>query len=194
MKGRHTAGFTLLEIMLVMVLLGLVAGVVVPTLPQQSKDDAKLEAERFYQLIQLWTETAMLSGQTYGLRVDDETQYQLLKLTGNDWEAAESQRTTTKVTLPEGVELDLEVSGFQNEDDQLFSRDSMFSDEPLFESGIGLNDEEEEKIDPPQVVLMGNGEVIAFTLSFLIDGEREWFVRANDVATFELKSDREGDE
>lgn len=193
MKGRHTAGFTLLEIMLVMVLLGLVAGVVVPTLPHQSKDDAKLEAERFYQLIQLWTETAMLSGQTYGLRVDDETQYQLLKLTGNDWEAAELQRTTTKVTLPEGVELDLEVSGFQNEDDQLFSRDSMFSDEPLFESGIGLN-EEEEKIDPPQVVLMGNGEVIAFTLSFLIDGEREWFVRANDVATFELKSDREGDE
>lgn len=193
MKGRHTAGFTLLEIMLVMVLLGLVAGVVVPTLPHQSKDDAKLEAERFYQLIQLWTETAMIYGQTYGLRVDDETKYQLLKLTGNDWEAAESQRTTTKVTLPEGVELDLEVSGFQNEDDQLFSRDSMFSDEPLFESGIGLN-EEEEKIDPPQVVLMGNGEVIAFTLSFLIDGEREWFVRANDVATFELKSDREGDE
>lgn len=187
MKRRHTTGFTLLEIMLVMVLLGVLAGVVVPTLPVKSNDEAKLEAERFFQLIQLWTEKALISGQTYGLRVEDDKRYQLLHLDNNDWVLAPEERTSTDITMPEGVELDLEVSGFIAEEDQLFSRESLFSDEELFESGLS-DEDEEEKIDPPQVVLMGNGEVIAFTLRFLADGRPLWVVKANDVATFELKT------
>ncbi len=195
MRSRQTAGFTLLEIMLVMVLLGLVAGFVVPTLSPKSDDDAKFEAERFYQLIQLWTEEALLSGQTFGVRVDDKNHYQLLKLGDEDWETVTLDRRTTEVTMPEGVELALDVSGFESKEDQLFSRESLFKDEKLFTSGIGLN-EEEEKIEPPQVVLMGNGEVIAFTLTFSTEEKEDkgWMITANDVATFELKTLNEGKE
>lgn len=187
MTRRHTTGFTLLEIMLVMVLLGVLAGVVVPTLPQRSNDEAKREAERFYQLIQLWTEKALISGQTYGLRIDDDNRYQLLHLENNDWVVAPEERTPTQITLPEGIEIELEVSGFVAEEDQLFSRESMFSDDDLFESGLS-DEDEEKKLDPPQVVLMGNGEVIAFTLDFLAEGRALWQVKANDVATFELNA------
>lgn len=183
MKGRRSLGFTLLEILLVMVLLSVMAMVVVPTLPQKENDEAKTEAYRFFQLIQLWTEHSLLTGQTLGLRVEKDS-YQLLHLYKNEWEKVEKNKTATSVKIPEGVEIELEVTGFVEEDDQLFSRDSFF-DEEMFA-------EEDEKPKPPQVVLMGNGEIIPFTLTFLVENKRLWLVKGNDVATFELESLDEG--
>lgn len=185
MKIRHLTGFTLLEILLVLVLLSMLAMVVVPTLPQQKNDDAKNEAQRFYQLIQLWTEQSLLTGQTLGLRVEDDN-YELLRLTGNGWESIEQDRTVTSVKIPEDVEIELEVTGFIQEEDQLFERKSLF-DEEMFE-------EEDKKPEPPQIVLMGNGEIIPFSLFFLVDKKKLWEVKGNDVATFEIKSLDEGEE
>ncbi|MDD1783584.1 type II secretion system minor pseudopilin GspH [Enterovibrio sp. ZSDZ35] len=179
MKGRRPAGFTLLEIMLVLLVLGLSAAFVVPNLPQNKSDEVKEEADRFYQLVQLWTEQALISGQTFGLRVDDD-KYQLFKLTPEDWVEVDAQRTKTNVTMPEGIGLDLEVTGFVDEEDRLFDRESLFDDEMFAE--------EEDKPKPPQVVLMGNGEIIPFSLTFLDGNTRLWQVKGNDVATFELKS------
>lgn len=184
MKAKCSTGFTLLEIMLVLVLLGVMAVVVVPTIAPPQKEDAKTEAYRFYQLIQLWTEQSLLSGQTLGLRVEDES-YRLLRLTSQDWQSVEQDRTVTSVTLPEGVEMELEVTGFVEEEDRLFDRDGLFDDEMFAE--------EDDKPEPPQVVLMGNGEIISFTLTFLADKKRLWSVKGNDVATFEIEALDEGE-
>lgn len=185
MKRGRPVGFTLLEILLVLLLLSISAMIVVPNLPSDQRDDAKQEAERFYQLVQLWSEQALLSGQTLGLRVSDD-KYDLLRLGAKEWEPAEKMRTSTEVTLPEGITLDLEVSGFVAEEDRLFDRDSLF-DEEMFA-------EEEDKPKPPQVVLMGNGEIIPFSLTFLVEDKGLWQVKGNDVATFELVALNEGRE
>lgn len=185
MKRGRPSGFTLLEILLVLLLLSISAVIVVPNLPNDQSDEVQGEAERFYQLVQLWTEQSLLSGQTLGLRVSDDS-YQLMRLTSKDWEPVEKTRTATSVTVPEGIELDLEVSGFVAEEDRLFDRDSLF-DEEMFA-------EEEDKPKPPQVVLMGNGEIIPFSLTFLVDKKRLWQVKGNDVATFELIALNEGRE
>ncbi|KXF82534.1 type II secretion system protein GspH [Enterovibrio coralii] len=169
----------MLEILLVLLVLGLSAAFVVPNLPQDKSDEVKEEASRFYQLVQLWTEQALISGQTFGLRVDDD-KYQLFKLTPEDWVPVEKTRTKTDVSMPEGIGLDLEVTGFVDEEDRLFDRESLF-DEDLFV-------EEEDKPKPPQVVLMGNGEIIPFSLTFLDGKKRLWQVTGNDVATFEMKN------
>lgn len=180
MRFRHSLGFTLLEILLVMVLLSVMAMAVVPNLPQKENDEAKNEAYRFFQLIQLWTEKSLLTGQTLGLRVEKDS-YQLLHLSRNEWVKVEQDKNATSVTIPESLEMVLEVTGFMEEEDQLFNRDSFF-DEEMFA------DDEDKKQKPPQVVLMGNGEIIPFTLTFLVDNKSLWLVKGNDVATFELKS------
>nr|WP_235956402.1 type II secretion system minor pseudopilin GspH [Grimontia sedimenti] len=178
-EKRAPSGFTLLEILLVMVLLAISAVIVVPNLPQNKSDEAKEEAQRFFQLIQLWTEQSLLTGQTFGLNVEKDG-YQLLRLTREDWEPVEQERNITSVTLPEGLVLDLEVSGFVSEEDRLFDRESLF-DEEMFA-------DEENKPPQPQVVLMGNGEIIPFTLTIVADKKRLWQVKGNDVATFEVKN------
>lgn len=175
----------MLEVLLVVVLMSVLAMIVVPTLPQSQNDGAKAEAQRFYQLIQLWTEQSLLTGQTLGLRVEDDS-YSLLRLTSKDWEPVEKGRTVTSVTLPEDVEIELEVTGFVEEEDQLFDRDGLFDDEMFAE--------EDDKPEPPQVVLMGNGEIISFSLTFLADKKRLWLVKGNDVATFEIEALGEGGE
>ncbi|KKD59905.1 general secretion pathway protein GspH [Grimontia sp. AD028] len=179
MRRGRPSGFTLLEILLVMVLLAISAVIVVPNLPQNKSDEAKEEAQRFFQLIQLWTEQSLLTGQTFGLNVEKDG-YQLLRLTREDWEPVEQERNITSVTLPEGLVLDLEVSGFVSEEDRLFDRESLF-DEEMFA-------DEENKPPQPQVVLMGNGEIIPFTLTIVADKKRLWQVKGNDVATFEVKN------
>lgn len=185
MKSRRLTGFTLLEILLVLVLMSIMAVVVVPTMAPPKNEDAKLEAQRFYQLIQLWTEQSLLTGQTLGLRIEKDT-YQLLRLASKDWESVELDRTTTSVTLPEGVEMELEVTGFVAEEDRLFDRGGLFDDEMFVE--------EDAKPKPPQVVLMGNGEIISFSLTFMADKKRLWLVKGNDVATFEIEPLDEGRE
>lgn len=65
-------GFTLLEILLVLVLLSMSAVAVIATLPSKQNDDAKEVAESLYQRLQLLNEEAILSGLDYGLRVDEK--------------------------------------------------------------------------------------------------------------------------
>ncbi|MGL5291738.1 MAG: type II secretion system minor pseudopilin GspH [Vibrionaceae bacterium] len=183
MKRKLQSGFTLLEILLVIVLLSMTAVMVVPTLPQASNDEAKQEAERFYQLIQLWNEQALLLSKTMGVQVD-KNRYRLLELVGNNWQEVEKKRgTATKVEIPSSVGLDLEMTAMPIED-QLFSKESIF-DEMFVEK---KTEEEEKIIPPPQIVLMGSGEILPFSLTFLAEGKALWEVTGNDIGSFELKS------
>lgn len=181
-KRRHNRGFTLLEILLVMVLLSLTAVVVVPTFPNKNNDDAKFEAERFYQLIQLWIEKSLVMSKTMGVRVEKDG-YSLLELTGNDWaEVTKKGRTVTSVEMPDDVTMKLDVVGIEDTEDQLFSRESLF-DEMVF------NEEDKKKqANPPQLVLFGNGEIFPFTMTFLANGNELWKVTGTDVGDIKLAS------
>lgn len=187
MKRKLQSGFTLLEILLVIVLLSMTAVMVVPTLPQASNDEAKQEAERFYQLIQLWNEQALLLSKTMGVQVD-KNRYRLLELIGNNWQEVEKKRgAATSVSIPNSVELELEMTAMAVED-ELFSKESIFD-----EMFTDVKTEEEKKIiPPPQIVLMGSGEILPFTLTFLAEGKALWEITGNDIGSFELKSTDEG--
>jgi type II secretion system protein H len=65
-----SSGFTLVEVMLVMLLIGLLASTVVMNFSGESREErlAK-EAERFQQIFQFVAETAMLKQQEWGLYV-----------------------------------------------------------------------------------------------------------------------------
>lgn len=78
-------GMTLVEVLVVVLILGLMAGVVVMTLPSD-EDTAKAEAFRFANQIRTAQELAITSGQIVGLRMDSGG-YDFLIYNANGWQA-----------------------------------------------------------------------------------------------------------
>ncbi|EGR2555344.1 prepilin-type N-terminal cleavage/methylation domain-containing protein [Vibrio alginolyticus] len=159
---RKHNGFTLIEILLVLVLLSLTAVAVISTLPTSQKDLSKQYAQSFFQRLQLLNEEAVLSGKDFGVRVDDaKSTYALLSLTSEGWQPLKLKQIPSKTKLEEDITLQLELGGGAwDNDERLFKPGSLF-DEDMF-----AEEEEEKKIEPPQVFIFSSAEVTPFTLSF----------------------------
>ncbi|EPE2694305.1 prepilin-type N-terminal cleavage/methylation domain-containing protein [Vibrio alginolyticus] len=159
---RKYNGFTLIEILLVLVLLSLTAVAVISTLPTSQKDLSKQYAQSFFQRLQLLNEEAVLSGKDFGVRVDDaKSTYALLSLTSEGWQPLKLKQIPSKTKLEEDITLQLELGGGAwDNDERLFKPGSLF-DEDMFEE-----EEDEKKIEPPQVFIFSSAEVTPFTLSF----------------------------
>ncbi|RWX53537.1 type II secretion system minor pseudopilin GspH [Photobacterium chitinilyticum] len=173
---KRAAGFTLIEILLVLVLLATSAVAVIVTLPESQEDKVKEEAARFHHLIQLLGEDALLNGIDYGVRID-RSRYQFLQLTSQDWQPVQDSRFFTEVDMDEEIKLRVEIGGYSWQDkDRLFKPGSLF-DEDLF-----AEQTDKKKIKPPQVVVMASGEYTPFSLEFEIDGENQfWRVQADEL-------------
>ncbi|ENM6583628.1 prepilin-type N-terminal cleavage/methylation domain-containing protein [Vibrio alginolyticus] len=159
---RKHNGFTLIEILLVLVLLSLTAVAVISTLPTSQKDLSKQYAQSFFQRLQLLNEEAVLSGKDFGVRVDDaKSTYVLLSLTSEGWQPLKLKQIPSKTKLEEDITLQLELGGGAwDNDERLFKPGSLF-DEDMF-----AEEEDEKKIKPPQVFIFSSAEVTPFTLSF----------------------------
>lgn len=178
---KRCAGFTLIEMMLVLVLLATSAVAVISTLPDNKRDEVKEQAVRFHHLAQLLGEDAMLNGVDYGIRVEPH-QYNFLQLTQDGWQPLEGAKFYTDVKLDNAITTQVEIGGAWKDKDRLFKSDSLFKDEDLFTK----SDEEKKKIKP-QIVVMASGEYTPFTLSFEVDGENQfWRVSADEVGNLVL--------
>ena len=82
---HHCRGFTLLELMVVIVLIGVLLGMVSFATGPNPARLARHEADSVAQIIQQLRERAVLEGQAYGLRLSAGG-YQPMKLEGRDWE------------------------------------------------------------------------------------------------------------
>ncbi len=97
MKIKREVGFTLIEIMLVLVLLSLSAMAVIMSLPDNQDDQLEEEASRFYQLVQLLNEDALLNGMDYGIYFNQERQeYRFMQLMVDGWQPIEKSRFLQK--------------------------------------------------------------------------------------------------
>lgn len=158
---RKHNGFTLIEILLVLVLLSLTAVAVITTLPTSQKDLSKQYAQSFFQRLQLLNEEAVLSGKDFGVRVDDTKKtYTLLSLTAEGWKPLEMNQIPSKTKLEDDIALQLDLGGGAwDKDDRLFEPGSLFED-------MFADETEEKKVKPPQVFIFSSAEVTPFTLSF----------------------------
>ncbi|EGX6962017.1 MULTISPECIES: prepilin-type N-terminal cleavage/methylation domain-containing protein [unclassified Vibrio] len=159
---RKHNGFTLIEILLVLVLLSLTAVAVLSTLPTSQKDLSKQYAQSFFQRLQLLNEEAVLSGKDFGVRVDDaKSTYALLSLTSEGWQPLKLKQIPSKTKLEEDITLQLELGGGAWDNDE-----RLFKPGSLFDEGMFAEEEDEKKIEPPQVFIFSSAEVTPFTLSF----------------------------
>ena len=180
---KRNAGFTLIEIMLVLVLLATSAVAVVSTLPNNKRDEVKEQALRFHHLAQLLGEDAMLNGVDYGIRIEPH-QYHFLKLTQNGWQPLDGVKFFTDVKLETGITTTVTIGGAWKDKDRLFKSDSMFKNDDIFKKS-----DQEQKQLPPQIVVMASGEYTPFTVSFEVDKQHQfWQVVADEVGNLVLLS------
>lgn len=180
---QSVRGFTLIEIMLVLVLLALGSVAVISTLPSSKNDLAEKTARSFYQRVQLMDEESVLSGVDYGLRVDAKASpptLTFLQLTAEGWQEVKRAQFKSKLKIDERLSVDFQIgSSVWHQDD-----DRLFDEKPLFDKNMFAKEEQKKKQTlPPQVDILSSGETTPFTVNFYLsdqNAEQAWSVTAKE--------------
>jgi general secretion pathway protein H len=154
---KKSKGFSLLEIMLVLVLLGGVATLAIGVLP--GKPAAQHHEEQLGASLQWAADRAVQEGQVYGLAVASR-EWQIVKLVrtpngehpsyiwpGHIWQPVDSRGTAKAHQLPEGTSLQLLLEGHEQPLSPLLQQQGM----------------------EPRILLMPGGEVSRFELRLLTE-------------------------
>jgi general secretion pathway protein H len=166
-------GFTLLEIILVLALMGLVVSIIsFNVFSADPKKGVEEETRRLQVLFDMASDYAVLNQKQLGLRIDDEAiSYEFVTLDEeNKWVPIDSQPIFALKELPEfyALELFLDDLAWQS-DDSLF--DTRVFDEQLSVSdeSVEIGNEEDIEPPPPQILILSSGEHTPFELRILYD-------------------------
>ena len=149
-KTRSTAraaGFTLLELMVVILIIGIIVSFASLSIGQNTSRIVQDEVERLHGLIQLASEESVLQGRELALEFDRE-KYQFLELGGEGWQPIETDKMLRARELPETIELELQLEGV----------------EVSFE----------DKKNLPRIFILSSGELTPFNLTLNIDEGEEY--------------------
>lgn len=106
-----TRGFTLLEVMVVMILIGIMTGFALLSVGGGPRDRLAEEARRLAALVELHHQEAILNGETRGIRFDRDS-YRMLGLDDRgQWRPPASTTALSERQLPEGLILGLWIEG-----------------------------------------------------------------------------------
>lgn len=198
LKSKPNSGFTLLEVMLVLVIMGLAATAIVFNFAGKDlPDELKKQSQRFEVVFNMASDFAVLNQQTLGLRINtDKNEYHFLRLDENQqWQILKEDTTFSSFTLPEefGIELNLDDLPWES-DNSLFD-DKLFDEELSVSSdGVEIGKEEEKAPDPPQVFILPSGDITPFSATFSYEpsfnNERAVYFRINGEDSIPLT--REG--
>jgi general secretion pathway protein H len=186
-KHKHRQqGFTLIEVMLVIVLIGVMVSAVQFTF-SGNKAEQLLEqnSARFAGVFDVAAEYGLLNNIELGLFVEKNT-YQFFGYDGVSWSPIASNPMFEVFTLPEGIEITLQL-------------DDLPIEEPLlFDSSLLINEdqddnftEEENKKTIPQVYMLSGGDITPFSLTFSLaefatDGDENISFKVSGIYTTPL--------
>jgi len=162
MKGNYSKGFTLIEILVVMVLLGLLSGVAVFTLGSgKLQRELEVEAQRLHTLLRMASEEAILSNSEIGFTIDDD-HYEFLEYDDEKQTWASASVSVLKPRdLPEWLAPEFQREGRT----KILGKDS--------------SDAKESK--KPDMMLLSSGEVTPFSITLRVQN--------NDEGGFIISSD-----
>lgn len=163
-----TRGFTLIEVLMVVVILGIVASVVVISFTGADRQrDLVREAKRLALVVEMARDESILSGLEYGLDVFEESyQFLVFDIDRDRWIALTGSPYGEHL-LAEGVGFDLQIEDFTLDAARLFQGDSL--DEHT-----------------PEVIILSSGDLTPFTMEFVPGWEgTHWVVSTDGLAAAE---------
>jgi len=197
--SRLSKGFTLIEVLLVILLIGLLASAVVINFSGESRDK-KLETQvgKLQQLVHIASETAMLKQQELGLFVNNEG-YRFMLFQDDKWHSISEPKSLRPRQFPPGYKIELVLEGlewsegnllsqveWQEDDDTLFEENSFDQREaeklkqanaegqttkPTVRTGFEIAPRQKDDPKLPQIYLLSSGEVTPFLLTVRDDTE-----------------------
>lgn len=166
---KQQTGFTLIEIMLVLALMGLMISVVSYTaLGTNNYDKVNQQAKRFQVVFDMASDYAILNQVQLGIRIDEEENtYTYVALDDDDdWVELAGQKLFESYQLPEDMTLQLFLDDLPwQQEEQLFDR-SLFDEElSVSDEGVEIGNEEDIVPPPPQLFLLSSGDLTPFELT-----------------------------
>lgn len=169
------AGFTLLEVMLVLLIMGLATGAVVLSYSGENGQDLlKKQTQRLQVVFNMASDYAVLNQRQLGLRVeDDDNSYYFMYLDEQqDWQKLELDPTFAEHALPDLFSLDLSLTDLPWEtEDSLFSSGVFDEELSVSSDSVEIGNEEEKKLDPPQIFIFSSGEITPFSITLAYEPE-----------------------
>ncbi|MCK5452887.1 MAG: type II secretion system minor pseudopilin GspH [Calditrichia bacterium] len=150
-------GFTIIEIMVVMLIIGLILGIAIPAINiNNPENQLKEEVTRLVALIDLASQESILNSRMIGIRTYSD-QYEFLFLQEDKWKPLDDNLLTRR-KLPEDIELELQIEDY-------------LEDYPTSELSFS---EEQQKV--PHIILSGIGELTPpFTINIKSHSTETYF-------------------
>jgi general secretion pathway protein H len=152
--AARARGFTLIEIMVVVVIIGVITAVFIVTFTSGRHDEQlEREAQKLEALFDYVREQAELQTRDYGFRVNDrEYSFVVFDVLGNEWRPVEEDDSLRVRQFPEGIEPTVVVDGRK----------------------IVLDAKKKEIEDfAPTIMMFANGDMSSFEVSLQREGGGE---------------------
>ncbi|TRW50312.1 type II secretion system protein GspH [Aliidiomarina halalkaliphila] len=172
-QAQRTSGFTLIEVMLLIVILSVASMYIILTIPTRVLSDSAQDAsEKFVLQMHHAREQAMLRNHVYGIEFKDD-KYTFYRWHNENWvELVQPPLVETRVS--EHVDLDFEPGDFRILDNMTEGRDTVFGRD------VRRASSDDEEPPRPNVLIFESTEFVPFRLrftahdpnerSFVIDG------------------------
>lgn len=191
---KWQSGFSLLEILAVLVIIGFAMNLVVLSLNDQDEEQLEVEALKLHTMINLASEYAVMNQFELGFHIDRNTNtFELLAFNGEKWVVISEQDVLKPHQFSEFINVELELEdlpwGEENLLQQVDWRQLLNSEDE--ESLLEL-----DKMKIPQVLLLSSGEVSPFQLILeLKENERAkpYFIKGELMAPVELSQEPKDD-
>ena len=167
MKTNHSKGFTLIEVMVVVALIGIIVTLVQFNFSGKRPDDLlKQESYRFAAIFTVASDYGMLNNIELGV-VIKKNSYQFLGFDGAQWKPIPDQDWLSLVEMPQGIEMSLSLDELPIEEPLLFDADTFRQKEE--DDFSLLSDEEKVKQLIPQLYILSGGDISPFSLTFFFN-------------------------
>lgn len=171
-------GFTLLEVLLVLVLMGLATSVVVPTIgigssPQQLEQQARQLALQ----IEFAARQAMMDGRNYGLSETDEG-YRFVSWQSDQWLPVENDRFMQAVTLDESLQMEIRHGSSHWQAALEYESRNQSS---LLEKDFAVIEKQERY--EPELLFWSSGEISPADVAFCFEDKQQscWLVTLEEA-------------
>jgi general secretion pathway protein H len=176
---KRSGGFTLIELMVVVLIIGLVAATVVLSVGVTGRDtELEREGERAFALLNYVREKAQVQTREFGLFCND-SMYEFVTFDPRRsvWRSVDEDDALRQRTLPEGLKLRLVIEGrevvLKRAEDQ--AREDALKDK-----------DKKERDRIPHIMLFSNGDLTPFALTLeRADAGRSITMASNDQGTIE---------